>query len=46
MAQPLSQWIRVWTNAINARGNNNVNATLTNRVSSGVGGQFYILQLQ
>jgi uncharacterized repeat protein (TIGR03803 family) len=40
---PLSQWTRVATNVLSAGGN--FTTTVTNTVTSGVGQQFYILQL-
>ena len=43
IAQPLSQWTPVWTNAIQVRYANIFSATLTNAVNSG-SQQFYILQ--
>jgi alpha-tubulin suppressor-like RCC1 family protein len=46
VAQPLSQWTRVWTNSVNTRGNDNLSATLLNAVSSQAERQFYILQSQ
>ncbi|MGO9586482.1 MAG: RCC1 domain-containing protein [Limisphaerales bacterium] len=46
IAQPLSLWTPVWTNAINSRGTNNFYVTLTNAVNYSIGQQFYILQSQ
>ena len=45
LAQPLSQWIPVWTNVIADSYNNNFSVTLTNAVNSG-SQQFFILQSQ
>jgi alpha-tubulin suppressor-like RCC1 family protein len=42
LSKPFSQWTRVWTNSVSARGTN-FSATISNAISSG-GGQFYILQ--
>jgi alpha-tubulin suppressor-like RCC1 family protein len=45
LTEPFSQWTRVWTNSVNARGTNNFSATISTAISSG-DGQFYILQSQ
>jgi alpha-tubulin suppressor-like RCC1 family protein len=46
LTQPRSQWTRVWTNSVTARGNNNFTTTLTNVLNSGVRQRFFILQSQ
>ena len=45
IAEPIDQWVPIWTNSVYARGYNNFNATITNPGTSSAT-QFYILQSQ
>ena len=44
LAQPLSQWARIWTNSVALRGSNNFSAPLSNEAGASAGPRFFILQ--